>query len=126
CGRFLSGYLHAGQMHYPDFAIAGMYVEQTKEGDLSRELARKHDFALFPDIAGALTLGSKRLAVDGVLLIAEHGDYPYNAKGQKLYPRYELFQQIVAVFHKTGRTVPVFCDKHLSYDRRAAQQMVDT
>lgn len=126
CGRFLNGYLRDGRMHYPDFGIAGMYVEQTKEGDLSRELARKHGFTLNPDIAGALTLGSKKLAVDGVLLIAEHGDYPYNAKGQKLYPRYEFFQQIVDVFRKSDRTVPVFCDKHLSYDRKQAQQMVET
>lgn len=126
CGRFLNGYLHGGRMHYPDFGIAGMYVEQTREGDLSRELARKHGFILSPDIAGALTLGSKHLAVDGVLLIAEHGDYAYNAKGQKLYPRYEFFQKIVEVFRNSGRTVPVFCDKHLSYDRKAARQMVDT
>jgi hypothetical protein len=126
CGRFLNGYLRNGRMYYPDFGVASMYVEQTKEGDLSRELARKHGFSLFPDIGGALTLGNKRLAVDGVLLIAEHGDHPYNAKGQKLYPRYEFFQQIVNVFRKTGRAVPVFCDKHLSYDRKAAQQMVDT
>jgi hypothetical protein len=126
CGRFLNGYLRDGRMHYPDFGIAGMYVEQTKEGDLSRELARKHGFTLFPDIAGALTLGSKELAVDGVLLIAEHGDYPYNAKGQKLYPRYEFFQSVIEVFRKSDRTVPVFCDKHLSYDRKRAQQMVAT
>jgi hypothetical protein len=125
CGRFLNGYLRNGGMHYPDFGIAGMYVEQTKEGDLSRELARKHGFTLYPDIASALTLGTNRLAVDGVLLIAEHGDYPYNAKGQKLYPRYEFFQKIVEVFRKSGRSVPVFCDKHLSYDRKQARAMVE-
>jgi hypothetical protein len=113
-------------MHYPDFGIAGMYVEQVKANDLSRPLARKHGFTLSADVAGALTLGSDRLAVDGVLLIGEHGDYPYNAKGQKLYPRYELFQQIVEVFRKTGSTVPLFCDKHLSYDRHKARAMVDT
>jgi hypothetical protein len=126
CGRFLNGYLRGGRMHYPEFGITGMYVEQTKQGDLSQELARRHGFTLFPDIAGAVTLGSKHLAVDGVLLIAEHGEYPYNAKGQKLYPRYEFFQKIVKVFREAGRTVPVFCDKHLSYDRKAAEQMVDT
>src|SRR5262249_17331662 len=118
CGRFLNGYLRRGHMHYPDFSIAGMFVEQTKEGDLSRELSKKHGFTLYPDVAGALTLGGDRLAVDGVLLIGEHGDYPYNAKGQKLYPRYELFQKIVDVFRKSDRSVPVFCDKHLSYDRK--------
>jgi hypothetical protein len=61
-----------------------------------------------------------------VVLIGEHGDYPYNARLQKLYPRYELFQKIVDVFRKTGKSVPVFCDKHLSYDRTKAAEMVAT
>src|SRR5262245_60838228 len=126
CGRFLYGYLRDGRMHYPDFGIAGMYVEQQKEGDLSRELSRKHGFMLSPDVAGALTLGTDKLAVDGVLLIGEHGDYPYNDKGQKLYPRYELFQKIAEVFRGAGRGVPVFCDKHLSYDRNRAREMLAT
>src|SRR6476619_4851864 len=35
CGRFLHGYLRNGQMHYPDWQIAGMYVDQPKHpGDL--------------------------------------------------------------------------------------------
>jgi hypothetical protein len=126
CGRFLHGYLQGGKMHYPDQAIAGMFVEQSRKNDLSRELARTHGFKLFDDVAGALTLGGDKLAVDGVLLIGEHGDYGYNAKGQKLYPRYELFQKIVEVFRASGRSVPVFCDKHLSFDRQKARAMVDT
>src|SRR5262249_2859700 len=126
CGRFLNGSLRDGKMHYPDFGIAGMYVEQTKENDLSRELSRKHGFALYPEVAGALTRGGDKLGADGVLLIGEHGDYPYNDKAQKLYPRYELFQKIVEVFRRAGRTVPVFCDKHLSYDRKQAREMFDT
>jgi hypothetical protein len=127
CGRFLHGYLRQGKMHYPDFAIAGMYVDQpNRPDDLSKELAGKHGFRLFPDVAGALTLGGDKLAVDGVLLIGEHGDYPYNEKGQKLYPRYQLYSKIVEVFRASGRTVPVFCDKHLYYDRAKAREMVET
>ncbi len=124
CGRFLNGYLRNGRYHFPDFGIAGMYVAQ-KEGDLSGDLAARHGFTLYTDIATALTLGGDRLAVDGVLLIAEHGAFPFNAKGQKLYPRYEYFQKVVDVFRRSGRTVPVFCDKHLSYDRRQAREMVE-
>src|SRR5262249_19884236 len=125
-GRFLSGYLRDGKMHYPDFGIEGMYVEQRKENDLSGELAKQYGFKVYDNVAGALTLGSDKLAVDGVLLIGEHGDYPYNNRGQKLYPRFELFQKIVDVFKKTNRTVPVFCDKHLYYDRFKARTMYDT
>jgi hypothetical protein len=121
CGRFLYGYLRDGKMHYPDFGIAGMYVEQQKDNDLSKELSKKHGFSLHPDVAGALTLGGDKLAVDAVLLVGEHGDYPYNDKQQKLYPRHELFQKIVEVFKKSDKVVPVFCDKHLSYDRAKAR-----
>src|SRR5262249_4450758 len=123
CGRFLDGYLRGKQYHHPDLAIAGLHVAQQKKIDLSRDVARKHNIPLFKDIAGALTLGGKNLAVDGVLLIGEHGDYPYNAKGQKLYPRYEMFMEIVEVFRKAKRSVPVFCDKHLYYDRKKAFEM---
>jgi hypothetical protein len=126
CGRFLHGYLKNGRYHWPDWSIAGMYVEQQRDGDLSRSLAQEHGFTLYGNIAGALTLGGDKLAVDGVLLIGEHGDYPYNDRGQKLYPRYELFQQIAAVFRRSGRSVPVFNDKHLYYDRRRAFEMAET
>jgi hypothetical protein len=127
CGRFLHGYLRNGKMHYPDWQIAGMYVDQPKHaGDLSRELAKRHGFTIYPEVAGALTLGGDKLAVDGVLLIGEHGNYPYNDRGQKLYPRYELFRSIVAIFEKSKRVVPVFCDKHFSYSRKHAFEMVAT
>ena len=126
-GRFLHGYLRDGRPHFPDYQIAGMFVDQPKHaGDLSRELAKEFGFTNYDTVAGALTLGGDRLAVDGVLLIGEHGNYPYNEKGQKLYPRHELFNRIVDVFRKSNRSVPVFCDKHLSYDRRHGREMVDT
>ena len=124
-GRFLDGYMVGDDHHFPEFGVASMCVEQFKN-DLSRDLAKEHGFRLSATIEDALTLGTGKLAVDGVLLIGEHGDYPYNAKGQKLYPRHEFFQQIVKVFEKSGRTVPVFCDKHLSYDRKKAADMVAT
>ncbi|HEY8503471.1 MAG TPA: hypothetical protein VIL46_02740, partial [Gemmataceae bacterium] len=126
CGRLLYGYLRGGEFHHPDIGLASLFVEQVKDDDLSRGLARRHGFRLSPTIEDALTLGTGKLAVDGVLLVAEHGDYPYNAKGQKLYPRYPYFKEIVKVFRRSGRGVPVFCDKHLSYDFGQAKEMVGT
>jgi hypothetical protein len=87
--------------------------------------AREFGFRVYPTVAEALRCGGDRLAVDGVLLIGEHGEYPTNEKGQKLYPRYELFKQIVAVFEKDGRAVPVYNDKHLSYSFVKAKEMVE-
>jgi hypothetical protein len=49
-----------------------------------------------------------------------------NKFDQILYPRYELFRQIVDVFEKAGKSVPIFCDKHLSYDHQRAAEMVET
>ena len=80
---------------------------------------------VFPTVAEALTLGSGKLAVDGVFLIAEQGDYPLNNKGQKLYPRYRLYKEIVDVFRSSGRAVPVFNDKHFSVDWNEAKWMFD-
>jgi len=87
-GRFLDGYMVGDEHHFPEFDLASAYVEQVKANDLSRDLAKEHGFRVSDTIEDALTLGTGKLAVDGVMLIGEHGDYPYNAKAQKLYPRY--------------------------------------
>lgn len=57
--------------------------------------------------------------------MAEHGGYPFNEKQQQIYPRFEFFEQVVASFRKAGRSVPVFSDKHLSYDWSKARRMVE-
>ena len=59
-----------------------------------------------------------------MLIVAEHGDYPVNDKGQKQYPRYEFFQDCVTIFEQDGRTVPIYNDKHLSYSFEKAKRMV--
>lgn len=122
--RFLVGYPHAGQWHRPSMDVVSLYVDQTPEGDQSRQRAEEFGFQVFPTIAEALCRGGRELAVDAVLVIGEHGDYPNNSKGQKLYPRHQFFQQVVEVFRKSGRSVPVFNDKHLSYSFAKASEMV--
>jgi len=125
-GRFLDGYLRTDGYHFPDSEIASFFVEQVGPKDLSRGIAKNLDIRHAATIADALTLGTGKLAVDGVLLVAEHGNYQYNAKGQKLYPRYEFFQKVVEVFQASGKSVPVFNDKHLSYDRSKGFETVAT
>ena len=70
--------------------------------------------------------GGEKLAVDAVLIIGEHGQYPRNELGQTLYPRYQFFKKVVEVFKKDDRTAPVFNDKHLSWKWESAKEMVDT
>jgi hypothetical protein len=125
--RFLDGYGCEGQHYRPSVDIVSLYVDQKPANDLSQERAQRHpDMKIYPTIAAALTCGGDRLAVDGVLLIGEHGKYSRNEKGQTLYPRYEFFQQTIDVFKRSGRSVPVFNDKHLSWNWEWAEIMVET
>ena len=93
--RFLVGYPRAGQWHKPPIKVVSLYVDQKPEGDLSADRAAEHGFTVYPTIAEALRCGGDKLAVDGVVIIGEHGNYPRNDKGQILYPRYEFFRQVV-------------------------------
>jgi hypothetical protein len=122
--RFLEGYGWEGRHHRPPMALAGLYVDQFPDGDLSRDRALRHRLKIYPTIEEALTLGGSRLAVDGVLIIAEHGLYPRTEKGQTLYPRHPFFERTLRVFEASGRTVPVFNDKHLSTDWNECVAMV--
>lgn len=122
--RFLIGYPRHGEWHTPPLKVVSLYVDQRPEGDLSEKRADTHGFKIYPTIAEALRCGGDKLAVDGVVIIGEHGKYPINAKGQVQYPRFEFFQQAVEVFEKDGRAVPIFNDKHLSYDGKKARKMV--
>jgi hypothetical protein len=125
--RFLEGYGWNGTHHHPEMDLVSIYIDQIRDDDVSKtRLSEFPSMKLYPSIAEALTLGGSKLAVDGVLLIGEHGRYPRNDKGQTLYPRYEFFQQIVKVFKENGRSVPVFNDKHLSWKWEWAREMYDT
>jgi hypothetical protein len=124
--RFLAGYPVKGRWHRPAVEVVSAYVDQFPKYDLSRQRAKESGFTIHPTVADALRCGTGELAVDAVLVIGEHGDYPNNEFGQKKYPRYEFFRQVVEVFKKDGRTTPVFNDKHLSWKREWAKEMVDT
>ncbi len=113
--------------HKRPFALklAAVYADQFPANDLCRDLCRKHGVPMFPTIAGAVGVGTRGVPVEGVLIIGEHGKYAQNAKGQTLYPRRRLFEGVVNAFRALGRRVPVFSDKHLSYDWLFARWMYD-
>jgi hypothetical protein len=124
--RFLVGYPINGKWHRPPLDVVAAYVDQTPSGDLSKKRAEEFGFTVYPKIADALRRGGDKLAVDAVLIIGEHGDYPTNKLGQKEYPRYRFFKEVVEVFKKDDRSVPVFNDKHLSWKWEWAKEMADT
>ncbi|MFB3829312.1 MAG: hypothetical protein ACE15B_21265 [Bryobacteraceae bacterium] len=125
CGRILEGYSPNNVRVEPRTRIVSMYVDQTPAEDMSRALAARHGFRIYPSIREALTLGGPKLAVDAVLFVGEHGDYPWNSRGQHLYPRYEMFEQIASVIRASGRAVPVYFDKHFSYSWEKAKRIYD-
>jgi hypothetical protein len=122
-GRFITGYARGGQLHVPKHYVHSMYVDQVPDNDLSRPFGKDYGFRVTRSISEAL-LDGDRLAVEGVLLIGEHGNYPRNDRDQILYPRLEMMEQIAAAFRKAGQAVPVFNDKHLSYTFARAKKML--
>ncbi len=123
--RLTEGYTWKGGWQIPRVDVASVYIEQFPENDLGRQRIEKHKLKQFDSIRNALTLGGASLAVDGVVIIAEHGDYERNEKGQVRYPRYKWFKEVVKVFEDSGRSVPVFNDKHLSTNWKECVEMVD-
>lgn len=127
--KFAEGFPSEDGLVPPDVNIVSMYMDQLHNKDVGMQVARDNDIEVFPSIRAALTLetGSEdhwptaddwkegELSVDGVILIGEHGDYPHNERDRRLYPRRNMFEQICGVFSGSGRSVPVFNDKHLSY-----------
>ena len=80
--RFLDGYGWAGTYHHPAMDVVSLYVDQRGEGDLTQERLDRHPtMKLYPTIAETLTLGTSKLAVDGVVVVGEHGTYRLHRNG---------------------------------------------
>jgi hypothetical protein len=128
--NFLTPYLFNGKLTQPSVDVVSLYADQRPTSrtlpDLTDDIVRRFKLPLYRTIEGALTLGGKELAVDAVLSIGEHGDYPTNRFGVREYPRKRFFDEIVAVMRRSNRFVPIFNDKHLSYRWDWAREMYDT
>lgn len=124
--RLLDGYGWNGTYHRPRMEVVSLYVDQRGEGDLSQERADRHpEMKICSTIEDAVTLGTSKLAVDGVVVVAEHGVYPLSKNGIMMRPHYEFFEKITNVYRSSGRSVPYFNDKELSWRWDWSKQMVD-
>ena len=124
-GKWLRAFPTDAGMIEPRTQIASIYLDQVFDDDMGQEIAESFGVPVYQSIPGALCLGGEELAVDGVLLIGEHGDYPFNEKDQQLYPRRHFMEQITGVMASSGRSVPIYNDKHLSWRWQDAKWMAD-
>jgi hypothetical protein len=121
--NFLEPYLFNGKRTDPGCDVVSFYADQFSKEDIARDVAKEYRIPIFPTVREALTLGTDKLAVDAILLIGEHGDYPLSEQGVHQYPRKRLFDEWAAVIKEAGRAVPMFLDKHFSYRTDWAMEM---
>jgi len=144
-GKFLRGFPTDDGVQAPKVRVVSMYIDQIAgynhwDEELSNGgfpsadpipadhlpmgvvMANKYGVKLVDSIQAALCydvetgqIGTE-LQVDGVLAIAEHGNYPVNNKGQKHYPRRHFFEQVSGVMANSEKrfSCPIFTDKHLA------------
>lgn len=106
--------------------MVSLYTDQRPPSDISRLLAASHGFYTGLTIGDALTMNTDTLAPDGILLIAEHGQYPFSATGNQQLPKRRFWDETLATLQASGRMVPVFIDKHLSDNWEDAKYIYDS
>ena len=121
--KFLRGFPTDSGLLAPRMQVASLYIDQIHQRDIGRQIAHRYKIPLYESIRSALTMGGDKLAVDAVLVIGEHGDYPVSKWGQEMLPRRYFFEQVTGVIARAGRPIPVFSDKHLAYRWEDAEWM---
>ena len=123
--KLLDGYWWQGAHTPSRVDVVSVYIHQLPESGLGQKVCKSKNIPIFKTVGEAVTLGGKELAVDGVVIVGEHGNYPTNLKGQWMLPRWWIYQQVIRVFEDSKRSVPVFNDKHFSYNWDEAKWMFD-
>jgi hypothetical protein len=123
--KLIDGYWWQGAYTPSRVDVASIYIHQHDTSLLGQKVANAKGIPIFKSVGEAVTLGGKELDVDGVVIVAEHGDYPKDLQGHWLLPRWWIYNQVIRVFEQSKRSVPVFNDKHLSYNWNEAKWMFD-
>jgi hypothetical protein len=123
--KLLDGYWWKGAYTPSQVDVVSVYINQLDTSLLGQKVCKAKNIPIFKTVGEAVTLGGKELAVDGVVIVCEHGNYPTDLKGHWLLPRWWIYQQVIRVFEQSQRSVPIFNDKHLSYNWDDAKWMFD-
>ena len=123
--KLIDGYWWNGAHTPSRIDVASIYLHQHDISVLAHRVAEAKGIPIYGTVAETLTLGGDELAVDGVVIVGEHGNYPTDLKGHWLLPRWWMYNQMIRIFERSKRSVPVFNDKHLSYDWDESKWMFD-
>ncbi|MES2875618.1 MAG: hypothetical protein V4708_17975 [Bacteroidota bacterium] len=123
--KLLDGYWWQGAHKDSRVEVVSVFIHQLEESQLGQKVCKAKNIPIFKTVGEAVTLGGTELAVDGVVIVGEHGNYPTDLQGRWLLPRWWIYNQVIQVFEKSKRSVPVFNDKHLSYNWDEARWMFD-
>lgn len=123
--KLLDGYWWHGAHTPSGVEVVSVYIDQFDTSLLGQKVCKAKNIPIFKTVPEAVTLGGEKLAVDGVVIVAEHGNYRTDLKGHWLLPRWWIYQQVMKVFEQSKRSVPVFNDKHLSYSWNESKWMFD-
>src|SRR3954453_4182805 len=114
--KLIDGYWWQGAHTPSRVEVVSVYIHQLDTSLLGQKVCKAKNIPIFKTVNEAVALGGKELAVDGIVIVCEHGNYPTDLKGRWLLPRWWIYQQVIRVFEQSKRSVPVFNDKHLSYN----------
>jgi hypothetical protein len=123
--KLIDGYWWHGAHTPSRVDVVSVYIHQFDTSLLGQKVCKAKNIPIYKTVEEAVTLGGSELAVDGVVIVCEHGNYPTDLKGHWLLPRWWIYQQMIRVFERSKRSVPVFNDKHLSYNWDDAKWMFD-
>ena len=124
--RIFETYTRDGKGPPSRLELVSVFRDLPSDRDLSQKYADQYKFKVTATVEEALTLGTGKLAVDGVLISTEWAPYPMSDTEQYIYPHRRLFEECVKVFKASGRVVPVFIDKHLADTHGDSQFIYDT
>ncbi|MCM8814578.1 MAG: hypothetical protein NC931_01130 [Candidatus Omnitrophica bacterium] len=112
--RILKTYTLDGHGQKSQLKLVSVYRDKPTEKDMTVSLAQEYGFKISGTIEEALESETGILSVDGVFIITEHGKYPISETSQVIRPNRKLFEEVVRVFKKNKKVVPVFIDKHIA------------
>ena len=123
--KFFTGFPIDTGLAAPQVQVASVWIAQPSDDDVGHKLAEKAGVKVYPTITEALTLGGKKLAVDGVVYIGQHGTFQPSRFNQRMYPHLSHLEEVFRVFDTSDRSVPVYNDKELAYGWLDAKWIYD-